>query len=142
MRLPAPLRAILEVMLLPLRHPRFWLILGWFFVVMAIVANLVPPQRLPLPSGINDKLEHITGYTLLTLWFTGIYPRSRYLVIAFSLFVMGVLIEFAQGAMHVGRTADVHDVIANCVGIGVGLMLASLWFGGWAQRVEGWARRS
>jgi VanZ family protein len=129
-------------MLLPLRHPRFWLVLGWFFVVAATVSSLVPVQKLPLPSGINDKFEHVTGYALLTLWFTGIYPRSRYFVIAFSLLAMGVLIELAQGAMHVGREADVRDVVANCAGIGVGLMLASLWLGGWAQRVEGWARRT
>ena len=129
-------------MLLPLRHPRFWLLLGWVFVLAATAASLVPVQKLPLPPGINDKLEHVTGYALLTLWFTGIYPRSRYLVIAISLFAMGVLIEFAQGSMHVGRQADVRDVVANCAGIGVGLMMASFWLGGWAQRVEGWARRS
>jgi VanZ family protein len=129
-------------MLLPLRHPRFWLVLGWVFVAVATVASLVPVQRLPLPAGVNDKFAHVAGYGLLTLWFTGIYPRSRYVMIAIGLFLMGVLIEWAQGSMHVGRQADVRDVVANCAGIGVGLMLASVWLGGWAQRVEGWARRS
>lgn len=141
MRLPAPLRASLELMLLPLRHPKVWLVLGWFFVAAATLASLVPVQRLPLPPGVNDKFEHVTGYALLTLWFTGIYPRSRYFLIAVSLFAMGVLIEFAQGSMHYGRQADVHDVIANSLGIGVGLMLATLWLGGWAQWIEGLARR-
>jgi VanZ family protein len=129
-------------MLLPLRHPRFWLMLGWVFVVAATVASLVPVQRLPLPSGIDDKLEHVAGYGMLTLWFTGIYPRSRYVMIAIGLFLLGIAIEWAQGSMHLGRVADVRDVIANCVGIGAGLMLASVWLGGWAQRVEGWTRRS
>ena len=141
MRLPAPLRASLELMLLPLRYPKLWLVLGWFFVAAATLASLVPVQRLPLPPGLNDKFEHITGYALLTLWFTGIYPRSRYFLIAVCLFAMGVLIEFAQGSMHYGRQADVHDVIANTLGIGVGLMLATLWLGGWAQWIEGLARR-
>jgi VanZ family protein len=129
-------------MLLPLRHPRFWLVLGWCFVVLATIASIVPPSRLPTPPGLNDKVEHIAGYALLTLWFTGIYPRSRYVVIALCLFAMGVAIEWLQGSMHVGRQADVHDVIANCVGIGAGLLLASAWLGGWAQRVEGWTRRT
>ena len=129
-------------MLLPLRHPRTWLILGWVFVVLAVIASIVPIQRLPQPPGLNDKVEHMAGYALLALWFVGIYPRSRYVVIAIGLFAMGLLIEWAQSAMQLGRHGDVRDVFANCVGIGVGLTLGFMWLGGWAQRVEAWTKRS
>jgi VanZ family protein len=129
-------------MLLPLRHPRFWLALGWVFVALATLASIVPIQKLPTPPGLNDKVEHVAGYALLALWFAGIYPRSRYPWIAGSLFVMGLAIEWLQGAMHWGRSADLHDVIANVTGIAVGLSLAWVALGGWAQRVEAWTRRS
>ena len=129
-------------MLLPLRHPRFWLVLGWIFVALATLASIVPPQNLPTPPSLNDKVEHIVGYALLALWFAGIYPRSRYLLIAGSLLAMGLAIEWVQGAMHVGRSADWRDVIANITGIAVGLSLAWVELGGWAQRVEAWANRS
>jgi VanZ family protein len=129
-------------MLLPLRHPRFWLILGWGFVVLATLASLAPIQKLPMPPNLNDKIEHVVGYALLALWFAGIYPRSRYPWIAGSLFVMGIAIEWLQGAMHWGRSADFHDVIANVTGIAIGLSLAWAALGGWAQRVEAWTRRS
>jgi glycopeptide antibiotics resistance protein len=76
------------------------------------------------------------------LWFAGIYPRSRYTTIAIGLFCMGVAIEFAQGAMHLGRHADYHDVVANSGGIVVGLALAFVGLGGWAQWLESLARRS
>ena len=128
-------------MLLALRHPLVWLVIGWLLVALSVYASLIPPGSLP-PAGVNDKVEHAVAYVLLTLWFTGIYPRSRYVVIAIGLFCLGLFIEWAQGAMSIGRQADVRDVIANSIGISVGVALALLWLGGWAQRLEAWARRS
>jgi VanZ family protein len=122
--------------MLSLRFPRLWLSVGWLAVAMAIVVCLMPSDRLPQPPSLNDKSEHILCYLLLSCWFAGIYPRGRYWLIALGLAVMGVLIEFAQGAMHYGRQADPYDVVANCTGILIGLLLSWWWLGGWAQRVE------
>jgi VanZ family protein len=123
-----------------LKHARGWLIAGWVLVVVAIILNLVPSHDLPkVPSGF-DKVEHVLGYAGLTTWFAGIYPRSRYLIVAIALFAMGVAIEWLQGQMNLGRSRDYHDVIANLVGIGTGISLALLWLGGWAQRLEDWMR--
>jgi VanZ family protein len=127
-------------MVLPLRYARVWLIAGWVLVLVAIVLNIVPGEELPqVPSGF-DKVEHVLGYAGLTTWFTGIYPRSRYLVVAMALFGMGIAIEWLQGEMNLGRARDYHDVIANVVGISAGISLALLWLGGWAQRLEDWMR--
>lgn len=121
--------------MLPLRFPRLWLGLGWAAVVFAIVVCLVPVTKLP-PANVSDKTEHFAAYLLLSLWFAGIYPRARYWIIAIGLCVLGVLIEFAQGAMQLGRHADAMDVIANSTGIVAGLTLCWLGLGGWAQWVE------
>jgi VanZ family protein len=124
-------------MLLPLRYPRLWLALGWFFVVLALYFCLAP-SGIPGTENVNDKFMHILGYVALTLWFTGIYPRSRYVVIAVSLFAMGVAVELLQGAMNMGRVAEVRDVYADVVGIAIGIVLSLLVLGGWAQQVEAW----
>jgi len=129
-------------MMLALRHPRVWLVSGWILIVGAIIASLVPSHDLPSLGGISDKTEHIVGYAALSLWFAGIYPRTRYPLIGVSLLVMGIVIEGVQGAMHVGRQADLTDVYANTIGIVCGLLLALVWLGGWAQRVEAWTRKS
>ena len=92
-------------MLLPLRYPRFWLAVGWLLIVAAIVSGLVPSQKLP-NIGTSDKLEHMAAYALIALWFSGIYPKSRYVIIGVCLFALGVEIEWAQGAMAIGREAD------------------------------------
>ena len=128
-------------MLDTLRHPRFWLVIGWLLVMAAIVVSLVPGQALP-HLGVSDKLEHTTTYAALTLWFAGLYPRARYVWIGFWMFALGVGIEFAQGAMQLGRQRDYLDVIANSVGIGLGLTLAIIGLGNWAQWVEAWRKRS
>jgi glycopeptide antibiotics resistance protein len=78
----------------------------------------------------------------MTVWFAGIYPRSRYALIALGLFLMGIVIEWVQGAMNLGRESDLRDVLANSVGIVAGLTLALAWLGGWAQRLESWTRKS
>jgi VanZ family protein len=126
----------------PLRFPRLWLSLGWVAVVAAIVVCLVPSDRLPQPPNLSDKSEHFIAYLLLSVWFAGIYTRQRYWVIALGLTAMGILIEFAQGAMRYGRQADMLDVIANCSGIAAGLLLCWLGLGGWIQWLESLASKS
>jgi VanZ family protein len=85
---------------------------------------------------INDKVAHAVGYMALTLWFAGMYPRSRYPLIGIALFAMGVMVEFLQGWMSVGRNRDALDVLANTTGIAIGLGLALSVLNGWTQRVE------
>jgi VanZ family protein len=129
-------------MLATLRHARFWQVLGWLLVLGAIYLSLTPGSALPKDMLVNDKVAHATTYALLTLWFAGLYPRSRYVWIGLSLFALGVFIEFAQGAMGLGRQRDLLDVAANSMGICLGLMLALAWLGDWVQRVESWTRRT
>ncbi|MGE0113876.1 MAG: VanZ family protein [Steroidobacteraceae bacterium] len=127
-------------MLQDLRYGRIWLVLGWIAVTIALILNLMPGYELH-GINLNDKLEHVMGYVLLTLWFCGIYPRARYWAIALAFLGMGVLVEILQGVMHWGRTADIHDVYADMVGIGVGLTLAALGLYRWPRWIEAVFRR-
>jgi len=124
-------------MVLPLRFPRFWLTLGWVFVIAALWVCLAP-KDLSIGSGFNDKFMHALGYFSLMLWFAGIYSKQGYVFIALLLFVMGLAVEFLQATMQVGREADALDVVANVCGIVVALAVSWLFLGGWTQRVETW----
>jgi len=125
--------------MLSVRHARLWRVLSCVVIVAAIIVCLLPARDIP-DVGVSDKWEHSVAYVLLTLWFAGLYPRSRYWVIALGLLLMGIAIEFAQADMHMGREGDVHDVIANTAGIAVGIVLALAGLGGWAQWIDGWTR--
>lgn len=127
-------------MLLALRHPRLWLVSGWIMVVLAVIASIMPLTEMP-KMGVSDKVEHVVAYGVLSLWFAGIYPKSRYPMIGVALLVMGIVIEGLQGSMNLGRQADMRDVYANTLGIVCGLALALIWLGGWAQRVEALTRK-
>ncbi len=122
--------------MLSLRFPRLWLSLGWLAVALAIFVCLMPINELPQPPDMSDKTEHFLAYFLLSMWFGGIYVRGRYWAIALGLLVLGVLIEFAQGAMGFGRQADAADVLANSSGIAAGLVLCWFGLGAWAQWIE------
>lgn len=119
-----------------LRHARIWSGIGWVGVIAATTLSLMPHTVLH-GNSLNDKLEHAAGYALLTIWFCGIYPRSRYWVVAAGFLLMGITIEALQGGMRWGRQGDVYDVYANAAGIALGVLLARVTPAGhWARRVE------
>jgi VanZ family protein len=124
--------------MLPLRHRRVWVVLSAVLVAATAYASLVPHLPLPpVPAGF-DKLEHFTAYCALAVWFTGLYPRTRYWRVVAGLLTLGAGIEVAQGVMQLGRSAELLDMIANAAGVGVGLLLALALTGTWARRVESW----
>jgi VanZ family protein len=106
-----------------LRYPRLWLVLGWLFVVAAVVVCLLPAGT-PMIGVMNDKVEHALGYMALTLWFGSIYPRAKYWRVALGFLAMGVVIELVQGWMQWGRQCELADVYADAAGIAIGLLLA------------------
>lgn len=122
-------------MALPLRYPRLWLVGGWILIALALLASLSPVQDLPKVSG-SDKMHHLIAYFAMTMWFAGIYARSQYVWVGIAMFLLGALIEVAQGAMGLGRQADLYDMIANTSGIVAALVLAYVGLGGWAQWME------
>ncbi|MCZ8131405.1 MAG: VanZ family protein [Steroidobacteraceae bacterium] len=121
--------------MLDLRLARLWALIGWVGVLAAVVVSLWP-GGVPLPAQVWDKVQHGTGYALLTLWFTGLYPRGRYLLIGVACCLLGIAIEALQG-LTATRSTEAADVLANSTGIAVALALAyTTVLGGWAQRVE------
>lgn len=122
--------------MLPLRHPKLWSAVGWLLVAAVIVGSLLPGRTLDaLSFSLNDKALHMVTYCVLTLWFTGLYRRSLYLAIGGVLLVLGVGLDLLQGLTRT-RSLDPRDMVANALGIAVGLLLAYYLVGGWCQRLE------
>ena len=76
-------------------------------------------------------------FLLLAIWFSGQYSRRNYWRIAVGLFIFGVLIEISQ-RMVAYRTSDWMDLLADSVGILLGLAIAVAGVGGWSMRFEQW----
>jgi len=112
---------------------RLWWILGCLLVLAAIVVCLVPGKELPSSFELNDKISHVVGHGALALYFTGLVARRSWWKIFVFLLVLGALIEVAQYAMHMGREADVRDVVANSIGAILGLAIGRLGLSRWPE---------
>ncbi|MBD9536693.1 VanZ family protein [Stenotrophomonas sp. ATCM1_4] len=108
----------------PLRHARFWLSLWGAAVLAVIVVCLIPPPPLDLPQN-SDKVEHFLAYFLLAASAVQVFATRRALWVAgVGLVLMGVGIEWAQGALTDNRMADPIDALANTSGVVAGMLIA------------------
>ncbi len=126
--------------MLDLRYRPFWIAASVVLVLLVAWGSLQSAFGGEVPQGF-DKVEHFSTYMFLAVWFTGIFARPRWWTVVVALLALGASMEAGQYMMRAGRTADVYDMAANTAGVAVGLLLAALLTGGWAQRVESWLVR-
>lgn len=130
--------------MLPLRHAGRWRIAGLTLLLLVLAATLMPaiwfwPQRAQLAAWfVNaDKWLHAITFAVLAIWFSGQYRPRSYWRIALGLLAFGALIEAVQRPIAY-RSAEGLDIVADGVGILVGLLIAAAGVGGWSMRVENW----
>jgi VanZ family protein len=120
--------------LLALRHPLLWAVLGWLLVAGVVTGSLLPGSIVAAVT-FNDKIEHAGAYALLMLWFGGLYPRARHPRIAVALLALGVALDLLQGLTET-RSLEALDILADAVGLAIGLSLSMSVLEGWCQRLE------
>ena len=104
----------------PLRRPSLWLGLWLLAVAIVCVASLTPPP-IELPRH-GDKVEHLLAYALLAAAAVQVFRPGRFLLgVGVVLVLMGIGLEFAQGALTATRMADPVDALANSAGVLLGL---------------------
>ena len=123
--------------MLELRLRGLWLTASVVLVSIVVWGSLQTSVNVPVP-GEFDKVEHLGTYGFLTVWFTGLYPRRRDAIIVLALLGLGLSMEIGQYLMGMGRDADPVDMLANAVGVALGLGIARTVTGGWTARVESW----
>ncbi len=108
----------------PLRHRNAWLALWLLGVTALIVVCLLPSPDLP-NLHVSDKLEHATAFALLAGSAVQLFERGRaLLLVGLGLLALGIGIEFAQALFTTTRAMEAADVVADTVGIVVGLSVA------------------
>lgn len=94
-------------------------VVGWLMVLAVTVLSLMP-VAVDLSEG-RDKWSHWLAYAALMWWFSMLHRRR--MPLALALVAMGVLIECLQGLTGY-RSFDVHDMLANALGVISGWALA------------------
>jgi hypothetical protein len=118
----------------PLRFRLLWQGLGWAMVATVVWLSLTPHPPEPPSFLIWDKAQHTLAYACLMFWFRMAFEK-RWHWPAFLL-GLGLGLEVLQGLGGV-RTADWRDMVANGLGVMVGLGVAGTWCGGLLLGVEG-----
>ena len=105
----------------PLRRPVLWGGLWIAAIAAVVVLSLAPSVPMPeVPDG--DKLGHFLAYFALAAAAVQLYARWPSLLGAgIGLVLLGIGLEYAQGALTDTRMQDAADVFANTLGVIVGL---------------------
>ncbi|MES2669602.1 MAG: VanZ family protein [Pseudomonadota bacterium] len=106
----------------PFRRPLLWSALWCVAVALVVVLSLIPvPDLGQLPSG-TDKIKHFLTYAALAAGAVQLYPRWRSLLsVGVALVLMGIGLEYAQGALTEYRMMDRADALSNTLGVIAGL---------------------
>lgn len=83
-----------------------------------------------------DKANHALAFVALTVLAGRGWPGLRRSLLVLAMLMAGVGIELVQGLPQIGRDADAGDVVADAVGIALGLAV-SVWWRGRRARVRG-----
>lgn len=105
---------------------RRWLWAGaWALGIAAVVvASLLPASDLP-DLHASDKAEHFGAYALLAAGAVQLYARRlSWFAACIALALLGIGLEFAQGAFTTTRQMDAADALANSLGVLAGLATA------------------
>ena len=105
----------------PLRRPRVWGGLWMAAIAVVVTLSLAPSVPMPdVPDG--DKLGHFLAYFALAASAVQLYARWPALLGAgVGLVLLGIGLEYAQGALTETRMQDPADAFANTLGVIIGL---------------------
>ena len=106
---------------------RFILVI--LYVGCIVTLSLLPPQafpKLPLFEGF-DKVVHFTMYFIFSMLLSwAVKTEQKYMRLFLIMPVTigwGVFMEIMQFEMHLGRSFDIYDILANSTGVVIGVIL-------------------
>jgi VanZ family protein len=111
----------------------FWLALAWFIIVTVLLS--LPGSTLPKEDWLDkiwfDKWVHIFLFGMLVWLFCFSFrdlsgKKIRlFLSVAIACFLYGIAMEFVQKYFIPDRSFDIGDILADGVGSGIGVFIAS-----------------
>lgn len=95
-------------------------------VSIAYLSLIKMPKYSPIVISHIDKIQHAFAYfTLTTCWLFSFYKKvpSRKYFIVIACIIFGIIIEVLQSELTIYRTGDYLDVLANTLGVLLGLTI-------------------
>ena len=100
------------------------------YTIWLIVISLINLKNVPsLGSSFDDKIYHFIAYFVLaSLWvtyFKSSQKKNIILVVFVCAIIFGAVLELLQHQLNPNRTYDTYDLMANCLGVMVGTLIAT-----------------
>ncbi|MEZ4798106.1 MAG: VanZ family protein [Flavobacteriaceae bacterium] len=98
------------------------LVIALLYTIALAVLSLLSSGNLPdLEVDYADKVAHLIAYGVLYfVWQITLdaykIPKAILIASGFAI-TYGIILEVLQGTLTVGRTLDMYDVLANCIGV-------------------------
>ena len=108
-------------------HKKIRLILIIYFCILTWLLLRAPKGNKEFLKFIplyNDKLIHMLTFLGLSLLAKIAYPKKNQCLIIVLGTLYGIIIEFFQEYMKLGRTFEYSDMIADCLGCIIGAFIA------------------
>ena len=105
------------------------LLVAIIYSIWLTTVSLIDLKNVPrLGSSFDDKIYHFIAYFLLAvLWITYFNTSKKKqatLVVFISTIIFGVILELLQHQLNPNRTYDNYDLLANCLGVVIGTLIA------------------
>lgn len=105
------------------------LLVSIVYTIVLVITSLINLKGVPsLGSSFDDKIYHCLAYVLLAfLWMTYFKPsKIKYikLIVFICVILFGILLEVVQHRLNHNRTYDNYDMLANCLGVMLGTLIA------------------
>ncbi|MEJ6655459.1 MAG: VanZ family protein [Pseudomonas sp.] len=109
------------------RYRLLYRILFFSVLLLGMYLGMRPgPPPTPFKFSFIDSVYHAGGLFVCTLLSYMAFPRWRWWLRGALMFAVGVAVEFVQ-SFHPTRSADIHDIYANSVGVAAGLLVVLVW---------------
>ena len=123
----------------PLNYKLLWKLANLVILILLVSLLLLPPEWLfsnyikDLPELLTDKVIHIGVFILWTCWLSGQF--ISFFKIFFYTSIFGFLIEVIQYFLSY-RSWELLDLLANEIGILIGVIIAIKYTSGWSLLIE------
>ena len=107
---------------LALRHNSYFKITGSFLILGFLsYLHFMQPPSIDIELTFFDKLLHFLMFFFTMMWF--MYITKKWLVAAFSLIILGLILEWIQMNFILNRSFDWLDWVADAIGIVICFLL-------------------
>ena len=115
---------------------RAWLKGKIYLITITLSLMILSLTKVPVYNvGVThlDKWQHCFAYFVLSIsWLIAFYKKKKKLLVVVCCILLGVIIEILQSTLTSYRTGDSYDVIANSLGVLLGLLV----FNTFSKKIE------